>query len=176
MPNERVSRDAIREKPPNILITNYSMLEYMCIRPNDDAVFCNAKLRFVVLDEAYIYKDATGIETSMLVRHVETRLTDKGHSPQYILTSATLGDESSNPQIFAFGKRLCGHSFQSIIHDFKQGSNHWHVLPSPNAALPTEWSRRPHMGQALAVGCRQWISRFLHTLQHTALRYLDELF
>lgn len=115
MPNERVSRDAMRERPPHILITNYSMLEYMCIRPNDDAVFHNAKLRFVVLDEAHIYKGATGIEASMLVRRVETRLTVEGEIPQYILTSATLGDESSNPQILAFGERLCGHAFQSII-------------------------------------------------------------
>lgn len=115
MPNERVSRDAMREKPPHILITNYSMLEYMCIRPNDDAVFRNAKLRFVVLDEAHVYKGATGIEASMLVRRVETRLTEEGNSPQYILTSATLGDESSNKQIFAFGERLCGHCFQSIV-------------------------------------------------------------
>jgi hypothetical protein len=115
MPNERVSRDAMREKPPHILITNYSMLEYMCIRPDDDDVFRNAKLRFVVLDEAHIYKGATGIEASMLVRRVETRLTEEGHSPQYILTSATLGDESSNPQIFSFGERLCGHGFQTIV-------------------------------------------------------------
>ncbi len=115
MQNERVSRDAMREKPPHILITNYSMLEYMCIRPNDDAVFRNAKLRFVVLDEAHIYKGATGIEASMLVRRIETRLTEEGQSPQYILTSATLGDESSNPQIFAFGERLCGHSFLTIV-------------------------------------------------------------
>lgn len=115
MPNERVSRDAMREKPPHILITNYSMLEYMCIRPNDDAVFHNAKLRFVVLDEAHVYKGATGIEASMLVRRVETRLTEDGQSPQYILTSATLGDESSNLQIFAFGEKLCGHNFQSVV-------------------------------------------------------------
>jgi len=115
MLNERVSRDAMREKPPHILITNYSMLEYICIRPNDDAVFRNAKLRFVVLDEAHIYKGATGIEASMLVRRVETRLTEEGHSPQYILTSATLGDEGSNPQIYAFGERLCGHGFQTIV-------------------------------------------------------------
>lgn len=85
MPNERVSRDAMREKPPHILITNYSMLEYMCIRPDDDNVFRNAKLRFVVLDEAHIYKGATGIEASMLVRRVETRLTEEGHTRSIFL-------------------------------------------------------------------------------------------
>jgi len=131
MPNERVSRDAMREKPPHILITNYSMLEYMCIRPDDDNVFRNAKLRFVVLDEAHIYKGATGIEASMLVRRVETRLTEEGHSPQYILTSATLGDESSNPQIFAFGERLCGHGFQTIV----RSESMIHAIPESTRML-----------------------------------------
>ncbi len=134
LPNERVSRDAMREKPPHILITNYSMLEYMCIRPNDDAVFRNAKLRFVILDEAHIYKGATGIEASMLVRRVETRLTEKGHSPQYILTSATLGDESSDPQILAFGKNLCGHDFQTIVRSVLV----IHKTPSNTKTLSSE--------------------------------------
>lgn len=134
MPNERVSRDIMREKPPHILITNYSMLEYMCIRPNDDAVFRNAKLKFVVLDEAHVYKGATGIEASMLVRRVETRLTEEGQSPQYILTSATLGDESSDPQIFAFGERLCGHSFQSIVRSIPIK----HSVPESTRTLSSE--------------------------------------
>ncbi len=114
-PNERISREAMREKPPHILITNYSMLEYMCIRPDDDLVFRNNKLRFIILDEAHIYKGATGIEASMLVRRVETRLIEKGKSPQYILTSATLGDSNCDPQILAFGKNLCGHDFNTIV-------------------------------------------------------------
>ena len=134
MPNERVSRDAMCEKPPHILITNYSMLEYMCIRPNDDAVFRDAKLRFVILDEAHIYKGATGIEASMLVRRVEARLTDNGHSPQYILTSATLGDETSSPQIYAFGEKLCGHNFQSII----RSTPIIHAIPESTRMLTSE--------------------------------------
>lgn len=115
LPNERVSRDAMRERPPHILITNYSMLEYMCIRPDDDTVFRDAKLRFFVLDEAHIYKGATGIEASMLVRRVETKFTQEGQSPQYILTSATLGDPDSDPQILSFGERLCGHGFHAVV-------------------------------------------------------------
>ncbi len=134
MLNERVSRDAMRERPPHILITNYSMLEYMCIRPDDDAVFHNAKLKFVVLDEAHVYKGATGIEASMLVRRVEARLTNEGNTPQYILTSATLGDESNNPQIFSFGERLCGHAFQSIIRSVPIK----HIVPESTFALTSE--------------------------------------
>lgn len=131
LPNERISRDAMREKPPHILITNYSMLEYMCIRPNDDDVFRNARLRFIILDEAHIYKGATGIEASMLVRRVETRLTAKGDSPQYILTSATLGDADSDPNILAFGKNLCGRDFQAIVRSIPV----IHEIPADTKAL-----------------------------------------
>lgn len=58
-PNEIISREVMGEKPPHILITNYSMLEYMMLRSKDDAVFSGAKLKFIVLDEAHIYKVAT---------------------------------------------------------------------------------------------------------------------
>jgi len=42
--NELVSREEIRETPPHILFTNYSMLEYLLIRPNDYSIFDPARL------------------------------------------------------------------------------------------------------------------------------------
>ena len=90
--NELISRETMQQTPPHILITNYSMLEYMLLRPKDDKVFSSAKLRYIVLDEAHIYKGTTGMETSMLMRRLRARLkvTDQ---VQYILTSATLGEK-----------------------------------------------------------------------------------
>lgn len=38
MKNELISRDQIKATPPHILITNYAMLEYLMLRP-DDSVF-----------------------------------------------------------------------------------------------------------------------------------------
>lgn len=58
--NELICRDEMQSTPPNILITNYSMLEYMMLRPKDDKVFSGAKLKYIVLDEAHIYKGTTG--------------------------------------------------------------------------------------------------------------------
>ena len=89
-PNEIISREEMQSTPPHILITNYSMLEYMMLRPKDDAVFRGARLRFIVLDEAHIYKGATGMETSLLMRRLRARISEPD-SVQYILTSATLG-------------------------------------------------------------------------------------
>lgn len=108
--NEAISREEMQERPPHILITNYSMMEYMLLRPKDDAVFQNAQLKFIVLDEAHIYRGATGMETSMLLRRMHARIAHKDQL-QYILTSATLGDPEADAQIIDFGNRLCGISF-----------------------------------------------------------------
>lgn len=111
LPNEALSRQEMQDKPPHILITNYSMLEYMMFRPKDDKVFTSAKLRYIILDEAHIYRGATGMETSLLMRRVRARI-GAPEDVQYILTSATLGDESKNKDITAFANRLCGVSFR----------------------------------------------------------------
>ena len=106
-----ISRETMQQTPPHILITNYSMLEYMLLRPKDDKVFSSAKLRYIVLDEAHIYKGTTGMETSMLMRRLRARLkvTDQ---VQYILTSATLGGKEANKNIVEFGQHLCGLNFK----------------------------------------------------------------
>jgi len=46
LPNEVICRDEMQTNPPHILITNYSMLEYMMLRPKDDKVFSGAQLRY----------------------------------------------------------------------------------------------------------------------------------
>lgn len=109
-PNEVISREKMQSNPPHILITNYSMLEYMMLRPNDDKVFTGAKLRFIVLDEAHIYKGATGMETALLMRRLRARI-DAAQNVQYILTSATLGGKDADAQIVSFAQHLCGVDF-----------------------------------------------------------------
>lgn len=109
--NELISRETMQQTPPHILITNYSMLEYMLLRPKDDKVFSSARLRYIVLDEAHIYKGTTGMETSMLMRRLRARLKATEHI-QYILTSATLGGKEANRSIVEFGQQLCGLPFK----------------------------------------------------------------
>ena len=110
--NELISREEMQEEPPHILITNYSMLEYMMLRPKDDRVFSGAKLKYIILDEAHIYKGATGMETSLLMRRLRARIS-KPDSVQYILTSATLGGPDADSEIVAFAEKLTGVSFSA---------------------------------------------------------------
>lgn len=111
--NELISREEIRNKPPHILFTNYSMLEYLMIRPNDYSIFTKERLKnwkFVVLDEAHTYHGSLGIEISMLLRRV-TALAEK--KPRFILTSATLGEEGkSEGEIVDFARKLTASTFE----------------------------------------------------------------
>ena len=111
LPNEILSRDEMKKNPPNILFTNYAMLEHLLLRPKDDVLFSNADFRFVVLDEAHIYTGATGIETSILLRRLKARIS-ANKDTRFILTSATLGSDSSvDDDIITFAENLCGVSF-----------------------------------------------------------------
>lgn len=110
--NELISRDQMQSTPPHILVTNYAMLEYMMLRPKDDLVFSGAKLRFLVLDEAHIYRGATGMETSLLLKRLKARISNPANV-LHILTSATLGGKESDCDIIKFAKTLCDAEFQA---------------------------------------------------------------
>ena len=110
--NELISREQMKAYPPNILITNYAMLEYLMVRPDDSVFFSEAyadKWKYIVLDEAHVYRGSTGIEVAMLLRRLNTRLQRK--NIQYILTSATLGGEDDNDAVAAFAENLCNSRF-----------------------------------------------------------------
>ena len=67
-PNERFSRNQIRSDPPHVLLTNFAMLEYLLLRPQDSDTFRQQRLRYVILDEAHTYSGAQGIDVSLLMR------------------------------------------------------------------------------------------------------------
>ncbi len=81
--------------PPDILITNYSMLEYMLCRPQD-APLLGSALRTLILDEAHLYTGTLAAEITLLLRRLSERC---GTTPDAVLqmaTSATLGTGDPN--------------------------------------------------------------------------------
>ena len=128
--NEILSRDEMKKNPPNILFTNYAMLEHLLFRPKDDVLFSNADFRFVVLDEAHVYNGATGIETAILLRRLKARISSTKKT-RFILTSATLGNDSSaDDDIITFAENLCGEDFnkENIIRATREK-----FVPNSNA-------------------------------------------
>ena len=91
-------RNKIAESPPDILLTNFMMLEYLMIRqePVDLAIIkASEGLKFLVLDELHTYRGRQGADVAMLVRRVRERFNP---NLQMIGTSATMASEGSNQE------------------------------------------------------------------------------
>ena len=119
--NELISRWRMRQSPPHILLTNYAMLEYLLLRPDDNAFFDGefaSKWRFLVLDEAHTYGGAKGIEMAMLLRRLKDRVVRPGARLQCIATSATLGRGVEDfPDVARFASRIFGEPVEWVPGD-----------------------------------------------------------
>jgi hypothetical protein len=112
IPNLLNHHEQIRSNPPQVLITNFSMLEYLLERPVDAPIFENARLKFLVLDEAHAYRGIQATEIAFLVRRLKDRL--RIENLTCIATSATLGkqgDTESQNKVRKFASNLFGESF-----------------------------------------------------------------
>ena len=116
--SELLSRKEMWDNPPHILITNYAMLEYLLLRPDDSVFFDGPDARhwkFLVLDEAHVYNGAAGIEIAMLIRRLKDRVCNGREGVlQCIATSATLGqdEEEDRKKVAEFARNLFGERFE----------------------------------------------------------------
>jgi ATP-dependent helicase YprA (DUF1998 family) len=105
-------RQQLLQDPPHILLTNYVMLEYMLVRPQERALVgeTTRELRFLTVDELHVYRGRQGADVAMLLR----RLRQHAGRPslQCAGTSATIatgGDRAiRRAQIAEVGSRLFG--------------------------------------------------------------------
>lgn len=114
--NELISREEMRAAPPHILLTNYAMLEYLLLRPQDTELFDGAigsHWRFIAVDEAHVYNGASGIEVAMLLRRLKDRIVQSQQRCLIcIATSATLGEGRKDfPQAAEFAQNLFAEPF-----------------------------------------------------------------
>jgi ATP-dependent helicase YprA (DUF1998 family) len=139
---ELLTRHEVLANPPDLLVTNYSMLEYMLMRPLERPIFDttrqwledNPRERLlVVVDEAHLYRGAAGAEVSLLLRRLRSRLAIPRERLQVICTSASFNDPNHARD---FAAQLAGkdpRDFQTI-----QG----HLLVRPHEAKGTEADAR----------------------------------
>jgi ATP-dependent helicase YprA (DUF1998 family) len=124
---ELITRGEVQDAPPDLLVTNYSMLEYMLMRPIERSIFdrtrtwleSNPKEKFlVVLDEAHLYRGASGAEVGLLLRRLRDRLNIPPDRFQVICATASFKDADYAPK---FGAQLSGvpaETFVAIKGDF----------------------------------------------------------
>ena len=124
-----------RGPTPDIIVTNYSMLEYMLCRPQD-AVFFGPALRHIVLDEAHLYTGTLAAEITLLLRRLMMRCGVNPENVQQFATSATLGTGNTD-ELLDFAARVFSKP-KDLLHVLK-GEYVQPALddPDPPNAWPT---------------------------------------
>ena len=112
--SELLTRHEIHCAPPDLLVTNYSMLEYMMMRPIERPIFDMTRSFLennptedflVVLDEAHLYRGAAGAEVSLLLRRLRDRLDVPTERFRIICATASFNDHGYAPE---FGAQMSG--------------------------------------------------------------------
>ena len=123
---EMLTRWDMQAAPPDILVTNYSMLEYMLVRPIEGHIFETTRrwletepgaLFTLVVDEAHTYVGARGTEISYLIRRLKERLQLGADDPRFrcIATSASLPtDDTARTRVTEFASSLFAVAPQSL--------------------------------------------------------------
>lgn len=171
-PNDRemLTRHEMQEACPDILITNYSMLEYMLIRPIERSIFqqtkewlsANPKNQLIlVLDEAHMYRGTGGAEVALLIRRLTARLGISRERLRCILTSASLGEgvEAENA-VKSFARDLTGLSEQSLLKlELIKGAKEIREGARPGTAGEAEALSRLDLGDFQKAGLDLNIAR-----------------
>lgn len=117
---EMLIRWDMQAAPPDILVTNYSMLEYMLVLPIENNIFEKTRTWLqntpearitLVLDEAHTYTGAKGTEVAHLVRRLKERLGLEAGSSKFraIATTASLPNVAdAEKELFRFISDLFG--------------------------------------------------------------------
>lgn len=129
-------RNALKANPPDILLTNYVMLEYIMTRPDDAALVNQMRgMQFLVLDELHTYRGRQGADVSMLVRRVREVAGNPGL--QVVGTSATLAGGNTfaeqQSQVAAVASRIFG---VTVKPERVIGETLTRLTPEPNEEDP----------------------------------------
>ncbi|WP_062519293.1 DEAD/DEAH box helicase [Demequina silvatica] len=111
---ELITRWDMIATPPDIIVTNYSMLNVMLMRDVEEPMFESTRewlarsrdnVFTLVVDELHLYRGSTGAEVGMVVRNLASRLglAPDSHQLRIIATSASLpGDDSGQEYLERF--------------------------------------------------------------------------
>lgn len=144
---ELFTRHEMQQYSPDILVTNYSMLEYMLMRPIERNIWDETKAWLaedkenefmLVIDEAHMYRGTSGAEVALLIRRLQQRLGIARDRMRCILTSATLGTEGNEESAIQFAEKLTGKlnkRFFQLIEGVKETRQKPGVLNSDELEL-----------------------------------------
>lgn len=134
-------RHSLRAQPPDILLTNYKMLDFLLLRAEDGPLWAQQRpdtLRYLVVDELHTFDGAQGTDLACLIRRLKARLDAPPGQIACVGTSATLGDDGSD-RLCRFASDVFGETFDEDAVIGEQRVTVGEYL----AAAPVEYTASP---------------------------------
>lgn len=145
--SEVIDRQQLRRTPPDILITNYVMLELLLTRNDDAALFreeIKRNLKFLVLDELHTYSGKQGADVAFLIRRLKQKTDTKGKLI-CIGTSATMANDlegaASSDAVAGFATRIFGEIFSAsnvVVEEEDKSIEFSGTIISPSVTISEE--------------------------------------
>ena len=110
------SNNTLCKDPPDILLTNYKMLDFLLMRPKDRPLWQHNvadTLKYLVVDELHSFDGAQGSDLAMLIRRLRARLNVDKKSLVCVGTSATLGGEEQSEELAQYASEIFGSDFDA---------------------------------------------------------------
>lgn len=115
--SEMLTRWDMQRFPPDILVTNYSMLNVMLMRDTEDILFertaswlaeDRARVLTLVVDELHTYRGTQGTEVALVIRSLIRRLGLSADSPQLRCIGTSASFEGSTDETLQFAEEFFG--------------------------------------------------------------------
>jgi DEAD/DEAH box helicase domain-containing protein len=165
--NEMLVRWDMRVTPPDIMVTNYSMLNALLMRDVDDQLFERTRnwidqspenVLTLVVDELHLYRGTQGSEVAMILRNLLSRLGVAGDSPQvrFVATSASLAENDNSRAYLEGFFGASRDSFHITSGEPRALANvpsitRQQILASIEHSA--KWANGPTLSQAVASAC-----------------------
>lgn len=107
--------ETMLSSPPDILLTNYKMLDYLLVRPKDAALWQQNRpetLKYIAVDELHTFDGAQGTDLACLLRRLKARLYTPHGYLCCIGTSATMGAKDSAAGIRDYASTVFGEQLE----------------------------------------------------------------
>lgn len=108
--------ETLLQSPPDILLTNYKMLDYLMVRPKDTSLWSRNDdpdtLRFIIVDELHTFDGAQGTDLACLIRRLKRRLNIQPGYMCCVGTSATMGGPESMGPMLEYARSVFGEPFE----------------------------------------------------------------
>ncbi|MBN1369948.1 MAG: DEAD/DEAH box helicase [Dehalococcoidaceae bacterium] len=151
-----------------LIITNPDMLHLGILPRHSDWGRFLARLKYVVLDEAHVYRGVFGSNVALVMRRLRRLCRLYGSDPVFILCSATI----ANPQQQA--SSLTGLPFEVVEKDGSPGSPREFVFWNPPCNEAGQTGRKSTNSEA-AMLFSEMVSHDIRSLAFTRTRRLTEL-